>query len=287
MHRSLNFIVPAFALAAPLLVATQAHAGIGACGDIHVEAEAECEVLAGAECTAQCEPVAFQAECASNLYINCNAPEECNAELTAECSGSCEADCMGRCEIEPAKFDCRADCVANARADAEARCGTSDGECIASFEATFEAECTASCNIEPGSADCSASCTASCEGSCTAEANVDCQIECQRTGHVECQAQLSGGCEADCDVDAGLFCDGQWVDHDGNLEECIDSLRGLIRANVEVEGSADGECANGKCEGQAEGSISCNVDPERSPTGAWWMLAGLGVAGLTFRSRRG
>ena len=281
MHRSLKFLAPVFALAAPLLVATQAHAGIGACGNIHVQAEAECEVLAGAECTAQCEPIAFQAQCASDLYIGCNVPDQCSASLSAECSGSCEADCMGRCEIEPAQFDCRADCVANARADAEARCGT-DSECIASFEATFEAECSASCNIEPGSVDCSASCTASCEGSCTAEANVDCQIECQRSGAVECQASLSGGCEADCDVEAGLFCDGQWVDHGGNLNECISSLETLIQANVDFSGG----CSNGRCEGMAEGSISCNVDPDRSPAGAWWMLAGLGVAGLTFRRKR-
>lgn len=281
MQRFWKVIVPALAFAAPLMVATQAQAGIGACGDIHVEANAECEVLAGVECTAQCEPVAFQAQCASELYVACALPDQCSASLSAECSGSCEADCMGRCEIQPAEFDCRADCVANARAEATARCG-SDGECIASAEATFEAECSASCTVTPGSADCAASCTASCEGSCTAEANVDCQIECQREGYVDCSASLTGGCEADCDVEAGLFCDGQFIDHGGNLRECREALVALVNA----EFSAEASCEGNSCMASAEGSVSCSVDPERSPWTGWWMIAGLGVAGLTFRRRR-
>jgi len=284
MQRSWKVIAPAIAFAAPMLMAAQAHAGIGACGDIHVEAEAECEVKAGIECRAECEPIAFKAECAAELYVQCALPDQCSAELSAECSGSCMGECTGRCEVEPAQFDCRADCVANARAEAMARCGTGDNECIASAEATFEAECSASCNIDPGSIDCEAQCQASCEGSCTAEANVDCQIDCQSEGYVDCEAELTGGCEADCDADSALFCDGQYVDHGGNLEECVNSLRGLI--NARVEGYAEAECGNGKCEASAGGSVSCAVNPERGGFGAWWLFAGLGVAGLTFRRRR-
>ena len=280
---NLRHVIVPVAFAAPLLWASQARAGIESCGDIHVEAEAECEVLAGAECRAECEPIAFEAECAAELYVECRAPSQCSASFSAECAGTCEADCMGRCEGQPATFDCRADCVADARAEATARCGT-DSECIASAEATFEAECSASCEAQPAMVECAGSCQASCEGRCTAEANVDCQIECQREGYVDCKASLTGGCEADCDVDAGLFCDGQWVDHGGNLEDCVSSLRTYLRAHVETY--AEGSCDGNSCEGEAGFSCSCVVDKDRDNGSTWWLFAGIAVAGLTFRRRR-
>lgn len=283
MPRPLKLLVPALAFAAPALWAAQAHAGLGACGNIHVEAEARCEVLAGVECEAACEPISFEAECAGELYVECDLPDECSFEVSAECSGSCEADCNTRCEANPATFDCKADCFAKAEAEAEARCGT-DSECFASAEATFEAECSASCEIDPGEIECEGECAASCEGSCSAEANVQCQIECQRDGYLDCKGDLEGGCKLDCDAEGALFCDSQYVDHGGNLEECVDSLRALL--DIEVEGYARGSCGNGKCSGEAGGSISCAVAPERS-TGALWLAMGLGLFGVaSYRRRR-
>jgi hypothetical protein len=44
-----------------------AEAGIEACGDIHVEAEAQCEVEVEGGCVAHCEPVRFEASCAAEL----------------------------------------------------------------------------------------------------------------------------------------------------------------------------------------------------------------------------
>ena len=48
-------------------------------------------------------------------------------------------------------------------------------------------------------------------------------------------SELSGGCEAECESPEGaLFCDGQYIDHGGNLEECIASLKALFDIDVDV-----------------------------------------------------
>lgn len=262
MRTTLKLLLPSLAFVAPLAWAGAAHAGIGACGNIHVEANAECEVLLGAECEAACEPVAFQAQCAADLHLGCEG--QCNANVEASCTGSCQGSCEAECEVDPGSFDCRASCFADGQASCEGRCA--DSECHASCEASLEAECSGRCEIVPASADCSAQCQGSCEGSCQAEANVDCQIECQAGGYVDCQAELTGGCRAECDVDGALFCDSQYIDHGGQLEECVASLRALLE--IEVTGYAEGSCGNGRCEGEAGGSVSCAVGPEgRSPLG--------------------
>lgn len=256
MHTSLKLLLPSLAFALPLAYVSAAEAGIGACGNIHVEANAECEVLVDVECETACEPVAFEAQCAADLYLGCEG--QCSANFDVECAASCQGSCEVDCEANPGSFDCRADCFAEGRASCEGRCA--DSECHASCEASIEAECSGRCDIVAPDVDCSGQCQASCEGSCTADANLDCQIDCQAGGYVDCQAQLSGGCRTECDNDGALFCDGQYVDHGGNLEECIDSLRALLQ--IEVTGYAEGSCGNGRCEGEAGGSISCAVDPE-------------------------
>ena len=86
MHVASKLLLPALAFVAPFAWAGAAQAGIGACGNIHVEAEAECEVLVGAACEAECVPVSFQAQCAADLYVGCEG--ECNADFEASCYAS-------------------------------------------------------------------------------------------------------------------------------------------------------------------------------------------------------
>ncbi len=281
MNRMISSLLPVAAFAVPLAHAATAHAGIAACGDIHVEAEAQCEVKAGIECEAECTPVSFQAQCAAELTANCDG--QCVAEASVECQGSCNADCVAQCEAQPAMFECEGSCFADCSGSCDASCATAQNsaECHASCEGTCDAECNARCEGTPPSATCEGKCEASCEGSCTGEAKLECQIDCQASGFAQCEADLQGGCEVECDTEQGaLFCDGQYVDHGGNLRECVDALKAML--NITVEGYAEGECSNGQCHGEAGGSISCAVDPEHGRhawIGALGLVIVLGVAG--------
>jgi len=278
MRTSVSLLLPSLAFLVPLAWAGSAHAGLGACGDIHVEASAECEVLVGAECEVACEPISFEAQCAADLYVGCEGG--CQGSIEVGCSGTCEADCNTQCDVDPGRFDCSANCFAEGRSSCMGRC--EDSQCFASCEATLEAECSASCDIVAPTVECSGQCTASCEGYCQAESDLQCQIDCQAGGYIDCQTRLEGGCVAACDVDGSLFCDGQYVDHDGNLQECISSLRALL--DIDVTGEASGSCGGGRCEGEASGSVACSVDPEgRSvPLGALALLM-LGLGGAIRR----
>jgi MYXO-CTERM domain-containing protein len=252
MHKTTQLLMGAAAVAAFLSFPSSARAGIEACGDIHVEAEAHCEMSGGIECEAKCTPVTVEAACAAELHASCEG--QCNASLEAQCAVDCEAACTGQCDADPGDFDCSASCQGDCEGNCNASCG--DNECEASCVATCSAECSASCEGRPPSATCEAKCEGSCEGQCTAEANFDCQINCQAEGYAECKVDIQGGCEAACNTEDGaLFCDGQYVDHGGNLEECIDALKNLF--DIEVEGWASAECEGGKCEAEAGGLLSC------------------------------
>jgi len=254
-----------------------AQAGIDACGDVEIEANAECEVLVEGGCTARCEPVNFTATC----YADCDG--QCSVTANASCTGSCEGNCVGECNADPGNFDCEASCEGQCDADCSATCGN-DQSCMASCEATCTGECNASCTGTPPSASCEAKCEASCSGSCTADANIDCQVSCQS----DCSAELSGGCEAECQSPEGaLFCDGQYIDHGGNLDECIGALRSLLNIEVDVSATGNASCENGECtaDGQVDASCSMTPGPSRDAGLAWASLAGLlGLA--AFRRRR-
>ena len=271
-------------LLAPLAIAQTAHAGIAACGNIHVEANAECEVRGGIECEGMCTPVTVRAQCAGDLAWECRGGCEGNLEVDVECSGSCNTDCMAECEADFEAFDCQGSCFADCEASARAQCSTGDDECFAAAEGSCEAECEVSCSPPSARVDCSASCEASCNASCSAssEAYLDCQVDCQRPQFPSCEASIQGGCEVACETEQGaLFCDGNYVDHDGNLEECLDSLRGLL--NVMVSGSAS--CSGNSCE--AEGAISCSCTASDAQQdmqgGALFVLGGLFLFGLSRR----
>jgi MYXO-CTERM domain-containing protein len=277
-----------FAVSAALFAAfalpSVAHAGISACGNIHVEASAQCEMRGGVECEASCTPLSFEAQCAAELELGCSG--QCNASADVACEADCGASCTGACEVDPGSFDCRASCQGSCEADCEASCGTGDSECSASCAASCSGECTAQCEVVPPSAACDAKCEAACSGECTASANFDCQLACQAEGFAGCKANLEGGCRAECNVEQGaLFCDGQYVDHGGNLEECVDALKALF--DIEVEGYARAECSGNTCEAEAGGSatISCSVTPE-GRDGAGWLLGALALLGWGVARRR-
>ncbi|MCA9600833.1 MAG: hypothetical protein R3A78_04760 [Polyangiales bacterium] len=277
------------ATAASFVVTTPAFAGIDACGNIDVEANAECTVEVEGGCMAMCEPVRFEAACAGDLYVNCDG--ECNATAEASCTAACDVGaCMASCDVDPPMFDCKAQCSLDAEAQCSASCeaNANKSECEASCKATFSAKCEGGCDATPPSATCEAKCEARCEASCEAKANVNCQVSCQADGYLDCKADLEGGCTAECKKPEGaLFCDGNYVDHNGNLEECIDALKAEL--NIEVDASATGnaECSGGSCtaEGEANASASCAVVPgTHSRGGAAAML--FGALGLFVARRR-
>lgn len=276
MRRLISISLGSLGLFAAMGANQEAHAGIEACGNIHVEASAECEIDTGIQCEARCEPLSIEAACAGQLYLECEGM--CNAELDVMCTTDCQGSCEAECDVDPGQFDCQASCEADCQGSCTASC--MDSECEASCAATCSGECSASCDVVPPSADCQAQCDGCCGGSCTAEANFECQASCQGEAWAECTVDIEGGCKAACQRDEGaLFCDGQYVDHGGNLKECADALRALF--DIEISGYAEGECSGNMCSGEVGGSISCAVDPY--PAAPWTLLL---LSPLAFRARR-
>jgi hypothetical protein len=258
-------------------------ANLDACGNIDVSANAQCELVTSGGCTAMCTPIAVQAACAGRLWADCEG--QCDAEITAECRAQCTGDCNARCEANPPQFDCRAECMGDCEGSCNGRCGNDDSQCLASCRGTCSGSCDAHCQGTPPSADCSGKCEASCDGRCDADANLDCQIDCQADGFVDCQAELTGGCEAQCtEPEGALFCDGDFVDAGDQLQQCIDALKAAF--DIEVEGSAEGHCSNGHCEGSAGGSVGCAVDRSAWQSGALACGVVIVVAAAGRRRRR-
>jgi hypothetical protein len=284
MRKLVNVSLALAAFAAPLLVPSTASAGIDSCGNIHVEANAQCEVKAGVECKAECTPIRFEAACAAELYVDCAG--SCEGTASATCTGSCDvAGCEARCTANPGEFNCSVDCAAQAEAHCSGECSAAanKGECQASCKATFSGRCDSHCEGTPPSATCKARCEASCQGKCEAEANVDCHVTCQSDGYVDCKADLKGGCELDCDSESAMFCDDNYVDHGGNLQKCIDALKAEI--NITVDASASGECSGNQCSGEAEASCACSAPARSDASGLAW-LGALGVLGAVCARRR-
>ena len=278
----LSLLFGSLALATVALSSNTAQAGIEACGNIDVEANAECEVLFEGGCEAQCTPVSVTAACSVQLEAECNG--ECNLDAEVECTNTCQGSCEGQCNADPGGFDCEAEC----NIDCEGSCVAyaDDNEARASCEATCAANCQADCEVVEPEANCEAQCNGCCGGSCTAEVNIDCQVDCQAALYGGCQAELEGGCKAECQKPEGaLFCDGEYIDHGDNLAECVAALRALL--DIEVEGYAEGSCSGNSCTGNAGGSISCSVDPEEKIDGSklGW-LAVLFGSGLLLGFRR-
>lgn len=268
-----------------------AHAGLSSCGNIDVEANAECKVEVEGGCTARCEPPQVRLACAGKLEASCSG--ECTAQAEASCTAECDLDaCEAKCTVTPAEFNCSAECQLNADAHCSAECSgeangsEAHGKCVASCKATMSAECDASCTGQGPKADCKARCEASCKGSCTGQARAECQVDCQAKGYAKCEGDLKVACEAQCSKPEGaLFCDGQYVDHGGKLQDCVASLEAWIEGNVDVSASGSAECSGNSCQAEGEASASCATVPG-GPAGAGGALLGMMLAGAALGRRR-
>ena len=93
--------------------------------------------------------------------------------------------------------------------------------------------------------------------------------------------------------EGALYCNGQYVDHGGHLQECIDAIQAALpTVTIDVSASSSGSvmCNGSSChaEGEAEASASCAFSPKSAAGanayGALTALAALGAA--CFRRRR-
>jgi hypothetical protein len=288
MRKLIGPALIAAALAVPMLVTTQAQAGLEACGDINVEANAQCEMEVSGGCEVNCTPVKFEAACAAKGYATCEG--ECDLP-SVECSGSCEGTCQGNCENNP-DFSCNANCQGSCDGDCSGQCSSSGNksECEAQCKATCKGECEASCNGSP--VTCEGQCKGSCEGQCKAKTNMSCQVDCQATLSVDCHAELEGGCKAACSSPEGaLFCDGQYVDHNGNAQACMDAVAAwTAEINASASGSTSAQCSGGSCTAEAEGDAGCGMSVANGTTdgSAPYALGLIGALGalLFGRARR-
>lgn len=255
-----------------------ARADLSDCGDISLEAEAECSVIPPtASCDVMCTPISVRAACSAKLAASCEAG--CDKLPSVDCSGKCVAECTGDCTVDPGKFDCQAACRADCSGSCGAKCSANSDKagCMAECSGACSVSCKGSCDVAPPSASCDAKCEAGCEGSCKVDTNFDCQASCQAKGYAKCEADIQGSCKAKCKSTKGaLFCDGQFVDNGDDLDMCIDALKAAFNAKVTIKASSEGEsgCDGGTCEasGRAKVSSDCSSTPG-SPANVWALFA--------------
>lgn len=294
MRKSTAWSIVSVLLAAPcLLVATPAKAGIDACGNIDVEAQETCTVEAQG-CDVQCAPVKLQVACSARLETTCEA--SCTGSAEVSCTGTCQGTCEAECtKVTAPMFDCEGQCKVDAVAECSGECSgqaagsEAKGQCEASCKATFSSHCHAKCTGTPPSADCKAKCEGRCQGSCTAKSNLKCQVDCQTQGYAACETELQGGCKADCSQAGGaLFCNGNYVDHGGKLQDCVDALNAVLNVKVQGTASSSSSCDGGTCQAQAEaqGSATCAMSPASPRSSAWGWLGALAAASLIAVRRR-
>jgi MYXO-CTERM domain-containing protein len=261
--------------------------GLESCGNIHVEAQAQCEVIPpGVECEAECTPIKVEAACEARVVAQCDG--ECNFTPPQNCSLDCQAGCMGECSVDPGSFECSAECEASCSGECSGKCSAAanKAECMGQCEGTCSARCDAGCEGTPPSAECDAKCEASCDTSCEVEAELDCQLDCQADAKADCVLDVEGGCKADCEtMEGALFCDGQYVDHGDNLDQCVAAIEAVI--NAEVEGYAEGSssCEGGSCKAEGSAGVSCAAVPGGTSSGAG-VIALLGASVLALGRRR-
>jgi hypothetical protein len=273
------------------LHASRAFAGsISDCGDIDVEAKAKCELMAEGGCNVekQCTLLA----CSASLYAQCKG--ECEALPDVECTGSCKTDCSADCKVA-ADFDCSGNCSSRCTVECGADCSAkcSDSECEAKCQGTCDASCQGECNEKcnlDANASCEAKCEGSCSGSCTVKSNLGCQLDCRVDGDAKCQSDCEIACEK---PNAALFCDGQFIDHGGNLESCVAAINDWISEHVQVDATAEGSaaCNHGTCTAEGSAKASANASCAMSKTttsssGIGFGLLGVVTTGFFLRRRR-
>lgn len=285
MPKTLFFLTALSLLTAA--AAPSAHAqGLRSCGDIHVEAEAQCELIPpGAQCEARCTPITVEAACQARLLAACDG--RCDVTPPRGCSVDCQAECQGQCTVDPGEFDCAASCEGSCRGECAGSCeaAANKAECMGACEGTCSARCEGGCDIAPPQADCDAKCSASCDASCDVKAELDCQVQCQAEASAECRLDVQGGCEADCQTSEGaLFCDGQYIDHGDNLAECVAAIEAVINANVEGYAEGSSSCEGGRCRAEGSAGVSCAATPRGA--GPRTGLLALAAASLLLATRR-
>ncbi|HEY1532693.1 MAG TPA: hypothetical protein VGF76_01700, partial [Polyangiaceae bacterium] len=114
-------------------------------------------------------------------------------------------------------------------------------------------------------------------------------------GYATCEAKVEGGCKADCqDPKGALFCDGQYVDHNGSVDQCIAAIRALlptVTIDVSAQSSGSSSCdpntSTCMANGEASASASCAFSPrhagEGGLAGAFALFAALGAVCLRRR----
>ena len=244
MGRRLTVVVAALGLWA-LPLAAHSQGVLESCGNINVELQSNCEVEPpGVSCETRCTPPNVRVSCAADLVTTCE--QQCTETIVETEVQVCEPNCVTECQLNPGSFSCSGSCGTRCTGGCSASCAASgdQGRCMASCEATCQSSCQAECSLVLPSASCQEICRPSCRGEIRAEVNMDCQLACHSSSFTTCETELTGGCVADCRTREGaLFCDSQFVDHDDNLQRCIDALRNL---EITVEGSfsfsADAGC---------------------------------------------
>jgi MYXO-CTERM domain-containing protein len=271
-----------------------ARAGVPECGNIRIEAGAQCRLELGGGCEAQCSLGVYEKACATYGYQTCN--ETCTLPPVPECTDECTELCADQCEVGievVCHQNCFPECVDECAASCEAAEDTI--QCRASCEATCDGECDHQCAMLPVDASCYSHCLECCGGSCNASANMDCQLECQDHALWEqCEYELQVKCDASCDVEGALFCDGQLVAAGAELEACASALvqQGIevLELEEEVEELEDAveELEDGWSQplGSAP-TCACRGGAEGRSSGWGALLALLGLASLRRRTRRG
>lgn len=263
------------------LAPSTAHAGIDACANVYVAAEAQCEWVPEQEtCRTRCEPTAVHSSCAARLYTECEGQCSATAEVTctAECAESCVPECTDLTVDQPP--NCMGLCMSDCQMDCNDACADApdQGAC----RSTCAHTCSETCHDQCDGAEeqsCDPVCGLVCAGSCAGQANMDCQISCQSQTFAECETTVVSECQTDCESSGGaLFCDGSYVAHSSSITECVHAIQAEL--DLEIKGWAEGECVNPEgikdLECKAEAGLSCNVAEGQELGG----LALLGLAGL-------
>src|SRR5688572_20715727 len=88
MRKAASFLISgALALAIPFLPATAHAVDLSSCGDIHIDAQAKCKLIAEGGCDVECKELSFEAACHAKGYASCEG--DCTGSVEASCEGSC------------------------------------------------------------------------------------------------------------------------------------------------------------------------------------------------------
>jgi len=251
----------------------EALAGMPECGDVRVDADADCEVELGDACGSSCGQPVYTQVCSTQQYDRCRS--SCTIPPDPACTEACTASCDERCAAG-IEIVCHDNCFPECTTACTALCDTAVDtiQCRAACEATCDGECDHQCSMLPDDATCVTHCIECCGGSCVAAANMGCQLDCQTQTWAQCETEVRGGCEAACEDEGALFCDGQLVASGSEAMACADAL---TRQGIAVDAEGDVHAFDPPL------GCGCRREPGGHP---WASLGLLGLLGLRGRRRR-